>query len=142
MLVVSPTSVLHVIPADKKSTSAFIKKHTDIKRHDYFRGMAGLDLNNARNQSYHWTRLDNVEWIWHKKLGAIVAVTTATALHKNGPAICAASGLPPGTLTFPSYKNVAALLAGVPPPARWLARAHTAPPIVFCRILSVGPPSP
>ena len=87
MLVVSPPSVLHVIPADKKSTFAFIKKHADIKRHDYFRGMAGLDVNNARNQSYHWTRLDNVEWIWHKKLGAIVAVTTATALYKNGPAI-------------------------------------------------------
>ena len=69
MLVVSPPSVLHVIPADKKSTFAFIKKHADIKRHDYFRGMAGLDVNNARNQSYHWTRLDNVEWIWHKKLG-------------------------------------------------------------------------
>ena len=85
MLVVSPSSVLHVIPADQKSTKAFIDKHADIKRHDYFRGMAGLNLNNARNQSYHWTRLDNVEWIWHKQLGAIVAVTTATALQKNGP---------------------------------------------------------
>ena len=31
MLVVSPTSVLHVIPADKKSTRAFIDKHTAIK---------------------------------------------------------------------------------------------------------------
>mmetsp|Transcript_7961 Transcript_7961/g.25408 ORF Transcript_7961/g.25408 Transcript_7961/m.25408 type:complete len:92 (+) Transcript_7961:316-591(+) len=48
VLVVSPSSVLHVIPADQKSTRVFIDKHADIKRHDYFRGMAGLNLNNAR----------------------------------------------------------------------------------------------
>ena len=89
-------------------------------RHDYMRGMLGLDINKARDESYGWVLLGRtakgtesaVRWVQHTGHGVILGVTGPRALADKCDAICSAAELPAGALSM-DYSNAQKLLVGV-----------------------------
>ena len=83
---------------DRKVTKNLCDAHDNL-RHDYFRGMLGLDKNKARDEASGWVLLANVTWLRHADHGYL-AITGPNWLSKNCVAMCESAGLPPGALSL------------------------------------------
>ena len=82
---VSPDSILHVVPSDKKSTLAIVRGHGIPLAHgnEYLRNLLGFDNKNAREESYGWVRVGpNVKWLKHDGLNVIIAVTGLSNINR------------------------------------------------------------
>ena len=55
-------------------TAALCKAH-DKMRHDYFRGLLGLDPSKARDEASGWVLLHNVTWLSHAETRGLSVFT-------------------------------------------------------------------